>query len=160
MSINYTKKVVVIAFCGIDGSGKTTQMKKIEKWLNENNILAKSTKVKFHDLEVIYRICDNEFGDPYAYGKLPPDIVRTGIAFDFAYHYMKLEEELNNVDVLLCDRHKLCFLAYGKAYGVKDFTWIKKIMNIIPDPDLTFYFDTDINVSNNRIKKRKEYAFR
>ena len=83
-----------MAFCGIDGSGKTTQILELKKNLEQQGLNVQTTKVKFHDLEVLYKLSDDMFGDPYLYGKLPADVVRLGIAYDFAYHYLSLEKQM------------------------------------------------------------------
>lgn len=50
----------------------------------------------------------------------------------------------------------MCYLAYAYAYGVSDIELIRKLLGFVSNPDLTLYFDTDVNESLRRITSRGE----
>lgn len=147
-------KPFIIAFCGIDGAGKTTQLEKTYNWLRKCGYKVKKTKPILRSLEVIYALAGKMYGDPYAFHPgIPPLIVRLGLAFDLAFHFQDCEKEYTDCDILLCDRHALCFRAYGMAYGVKD-EWVDRIFSLVEEPDLIFYFDINIRNAERRIIQR------
>jgi len=147
-------KPYIIAFCGIDGAGKTTQLEITYNWLRECGYKVKKTKPILRSLEAIYALADKMYGDPLAYYPgIPPNVVRLGFAFDLAFHFRDIEKEYTDCDILLCDRHVLCFRAYGMAYGVKD-EWVDRIFSLVEEPDLIFYFDINIKNVEKRIIQR------
>ena len=152
------KKPWIISFSGIDGSGKTTQINLMEDYLKAAGYRVKTTKVQFAALEVIYEYCQRHFGDSCAYDRMPPFVVRMGLAYDVAHHYLQLEKELAGYNFLLCDRHKIDFIAYGIAYGCnpQEMEWVEKILSLVNEPDIIIHFKTDLKTSQARIQKRTQ----
>lgn len=150
------EKPCIIAFCGIDGTGKSTQVNLLADFLEKQGYKVKISKIKLNSLGVIFKLSEKLYGDPYDYHpRIPPLIVQLAVAYDFAYHYLNLFPTLGDCDFLLCDRHKLCYLAYAMAYGV-EMEWIKNILNLVEDPDVILYLNNEIDVSVARLTKRLE----
>lgn len=150
------KKPYIISFCGIDGSGKTTQLKRLSEYLKMQGLKVIESKVKINSLGVFFELSDRLFGNPNShYPEIFPLAVRAGVAIDVARHFLKIEEEAKGYDFLLCDRHAICYRAFGMVYGEED-EWVKRIFSLASEPDLIFYFDTCINISNKRIHERME----
>ncbi len=131
----------IIAFCGIDGCGKSTQLKLT------NDYLSKSAKVLVSKINYspLNKMGDNKCLDIFLKGYS---------AFKIISYYHDLQNEVSNYDYILCDRHLLCYLAYAYAYGIKHLDIIKKIFFMVKDPDLIFYFDVPVDVALKRISVR------
>ena len=135
-------KAKTIAFCGIDGSGKSTQLKLV------NHSLEKSSSVL--EAKIAYSPL-NSLGSNRLYNLLLEG--RSGL--EILKYYLKIQKsEVYNYDFILYDRHLLCYLAYAYAYGIKDLKLIRKLLKMINDPDLTLYFDITPELSLERVKAR------
>lgn len=133
-----------VAFCGLDGSGKDTQLLKLKEHLeNECGKKVLIAKVKFTMF--------SDFKDEI----IDSTMLRYAMGFEFAKYYLNLREVAEEYDYVFCNRHKLCYLAYGYPYGVTDVTVVNHIFSIIPSPDLTFYFDINPEISMQRVLNRK-----
>lgn len=133
-----------IAFCGLDGSGKDTQLLRLKQFLEEEyGKKIYVAKVKFTMF--------SDFKDEI----ITSTILRYAMGFEFAKYYLDLREKVQDYDFVFCNRHKLCYLANGYPYGVTDISIVNHIFSIIPDPDYTFYFDIRPEVSMERVLKRK-----
>lgn len=137
----------IIAFCGIDGSGKSTQIMLTKQQLENIGKRVFITKVPFYPF---YK---------YENDKITQYEIRVEMAFSFARYYLELLPKLEEkgIDYVLCDRHALCHIAFGLTYGLtKEQTLrINSIFNIAKQPDIIFYFDIPTEVSMNRIHNRK-----
>lgn len=154
------KKSFVVSICGIDGSGKSTQLKMLNDSLNKLGMKVKMTKAPMLRTKVLFDVSKKLFGDPYAYHpNIPPELMNTVIACDVAYHYMYNSNDFNDYDIILCDRHKLCYLAYSDAFG-GEIKWVEEILSLVKEPDLVFYIDTPVNISIERINSRLDKPLR
>ncbi|MBO7217749.1 MAG: thymidylate kinase [Clostridia bacterium] len=139
----------IIAFCGIDGAGKSTQLFKARDALNALGYSSYVSKVAYYPFHIFQE-------------QLTQHDMRIGMAFQFAKHYLELIPELEKkgIDYLLCDRHALCHLAFAKTYGLDDekIEHISKIFNLAKSPDLICYFDLPLSVAMDRIINRSEKA--
>lgn len=136
------RKAKIIAFCGIDGSGKSTQLRLIRDYLS------KEAKVMVAKLEYspLNQMGDNKILDLALKGYSGLKII--------SYYYGLQHKDAFNYDYILCDRHLLCYLAYAYAYNVPRLDIVRNLLFMVDDPDLTFYFDVPVSVAMNRISKR------
>ena len=134
-------KPKIIAFSGIDGSGKSTQLQLIYNELITNYRVFIS-KIEYMPL--------NEMNKSLIKNLL--------IDFKSGIEILKQATDIhtkdNKFDYILCDRYLMCYLAYAYLYGIEPVDLIRKMLFFIKNPDLTLYFDIDVDLALNRIKQR------
>ncbi len=135
----------LIAVEGIDGSGKSTQLLLLERWLrsrgypvhftqwNSSRLVRRSmqrgkkknllTPTTFSLLHAV------DFADRLTYQILPP--LKAGMT-------------------VLADRYAFTAFARNVARGVHP-EWVRQVYSFAPRPDLTFYFRVPIEVSLERL---------
>jgi dTMP kinase len=136
---------MLITFEGIDGSGKTIQIKLLKKWLEKqgHNVLVTSEPTKNKVGKVLRRMMQLRTHNW---------VEAILFAADRALHCE--EVIIPNLDkIVICDRYTHSTLAYQTAMGL-DKKWIKCLNQNAPRPDLTIYLDIKPSTSIKRIKKR------
>lgn len=130
---------------GCDGSGKSTQIYLLDKWLksegysvfftewNSSQLIRESTtEAKKKDL-------------------LTPTTFSLMHASDFADRYEKLIlPQLRAGYIVLCDRYIYTAFARDMARGC-DSEWVKNAYSFAVRPDIIFYFKTSLEISLRRI---------
>src|SRR5438034_11497607 len=127
---------LLIAFEGLDQSGKQTQAELLRDRLKEDG--HKSRLVSFPDYgtsigEEIARALQGERD----YG---PDVMQL---LYVANRYERKDEIVRWLEgglTLVCDRYLASSIAYGEAQGV-DPVWLSEIQKYLPPPDLTVLLD-------------------
>lgn len=131
---------MIVAFEGIDGSGITTQSKLFTLYLQRHGIRAVYTKEPSLFSKVIRKITEN---------RLSNRLLSILFVIDRLFHLLKLIPYRSYIVVM--DRYKYSNMAYQGSYAVN---------LIFPEADILVYLDTSIEVSLERIGKRKKiYAF-
>ena len=151
-----------IVFEGIDGSGKTTQINQLSKWLNATNLIPKDNQ-----LIVTREPGGTKLGQSIrsilldiSREKEPDSLTELLLyAADRAQHVNEIiRPSLNRGDWVVSDRFCGSTLAY-QGYGRKlDIKLIKNLENIATQgisPDLTFLLDVPVEESIKRRKARK-----
>ena len=151
-----------IVFEGIDGSGKTTQIHQLAKWLNTQDVMPKQNK-----LVITREPGGTKLGQSIrsllldtTRGNSPDSITELLLyAADRAQHVNEIiRPSLNRGDWVVSDRFCGSTLAY-QGYGRKlDIKLIKNLENIATQgisPDLTFLLDVPVEESIKRRKARK-----
>lgn len=148
---------LLIAFAGIDGSGKSTQINHLAKWLHSAGLEVFPTKPALNGFTVVKKLAKQMTGDESAYYTIMPTTLHEFvISCDFVAHYFNIiEPQLKAGKTVICDRSSLCYRAYAKAFGA-DLTWIQRIYDLVPQPDITIFLDVPIDVSHQRLLKRHE----
>ena len=154
-------KFIVIE--GIDGSGKTTQIKELEQWLNKTNFIPKNNQ-----LVITREPGGTELGRSIrsllldtSKGKSPDSITELLLyAADRAQHVNEIiRPSLNKGDWVISDRFSGSTLAY-QGYGRKlDINLIKDLETIATQgisPDITFFLDIPVDESIKRRITRED----
>lgn len=152
---------LLIAFSGIDGSGKTTQLCYFNKWLQGFGLQTWITKVDQHGFAVIRKLAEKLVGDPYAYYlALPATLHQFVLACDCAAHYFtSVLPVLRTGRVVLCDRWSLCYQVCAQGLGA-DLNWVMQVLALVPPPDITFLLDITVDAARERIVKRSSVPLR
>ena len=134
---------------GTDGSGKSTQIYLLKRWLEIEG----------------YKVFFSEWNSA--------DVVRSAIkrgkkkllltpltfslihAIDFSDRYeKKILPLLEAGYIVLCDRYIYTAFARDATRGC-DPEWVRKLYSFAAVPDITFFFDTPVNVAADRILKSR-----
>ncbi len=142
-----------VAFEGVDGSGKTTQIGRvaeaIKSWEKYQDVIL--TGEPTYRAKKIIRALRTE-GNPFSH----PEIMAQEFVEDRRAHYSGLiRGDLVNRRVVLCDRFSMSTIAYQSVQGVP----IERLIemheeNLIGTPDITFYIAISADTAIERMKLR------
>jgi dTMP kinase len=127
---------MLIAFEGLDQSGKETQAQQLRERLREAG--HKVRLLSFPDYgtsigEEIARALQGE----REYGS---DVMQLLFVANRHERREAILEWIAGGLILLCDRYRASSIAYGEAQGL-DATWLEDIQRFLPPADLTIYVD-------------------
>ena len=146
------KRGLFIAFEGIDGCGKSTQIKKFAKYLfdrNKHNHIV-FTRNPYKDVRI--REILREDDDPMTQAEKLAELFIN----DRKVQVEKVViPSLNEGLHVVTDRFKLSTISYQAAQGLDMNELIKKHEGM-PVPDMTFVVDVSSNVASQRMKKDGE----
>ena len=139
----YEGLLVVIE--GTDGSGKTTQLELLKKYLQDQSYGVMVSEWKTS------RLIANVIDDAKERNLLNATTYSLLYAADFAD---RLENQiipaLKSGFVVLLDRYYYTALARDVVRG-QDIEWVKNLYSYAPEPDLVFYLDMPVDVLLKRI---------
>jgi dTMP kinase len=136
---------LLIAFEGLDQSGKQTQAERLRDRLVEAGRLVRLLSFPAYDTPIGTEIGRALQGDR-DYG---PDVMQLLYIANRYEWKPQIEFELGRGTVLICDRYLASSIAYGEAHGL-DAAWLTEMQKYLPQPDVTFLLDIDSNVSAQR----------
>jgi dTMP kinase len=135
----------LIAVEGLDGSGKSTQIYLLKRWLEAEGI-----KVYFSEWNSS-ELVKSATSKGKKRELLTPTTFSLIHATDFADRYERhLLPLLRAGYIVLCDRYVFTAFARDVTRGCPP-EWVRGIYNFAAQPDLTMFFKTDLEVSLNRI---------
>jgi dTMP kinase len=143
---------VLITFEGVEGSGKTTQMRRLERWLKSEGVKVERTaEPDGTALGVgVRRLFER--------GPVPLAEMFLFLAARHQHVSEKLRPWLRAGRVVLCDRYADATVAY-QGYGRGLDPALIREMNLLATggilPDLTLLFDVDPRVGFTRIGRRR-----
>lgn len=130
---------------GIDGSGKSTQLHLLDKWLRSKGLLVFTTE--WNSSDVVKEITSK--GKKKAL--LTPTTFSLLHATDFADRYERnIAPLLEAGYIVLSDRYIYTAFARDVVRGCSP-RWVRKMYGFALKPDIAFYFQVPIDTAINRI---------
>lgn len=147
-------KGLLITFCGLDGCGKTTVLRKLseEPGLSDNLFITKQPTdfVRQSDIFRTYMDCPDH--SAYDYRSLS-----LLAASDRLQHGSKvIEPQLEKGNTVLSDRYFYSCLANLRARGFHEDRWIYEIAQNVIQPDIAFFLDVPVEIAVSRVRQRPE----
>lgn len=146
-------KGTLIVFEGIDGSGKSTQIKRIKKYIKkqfDRDVVVSSWKSApivsdyLRDLDKL-----DEQPSPLALSLI--------VAADLNERVQKeIVPALERGQVVICDRYTYTGLVRDKVVNNIDTAWLEGIYSFAPKPDMVFYFQVNDATSVERVDQRMQ----
>jgi dTMP kinase len=138
-----TGKLIVVE--GIDGSGKSTQIHLLEKWLRFNGLPVFLTE--WNSSEAIKEVTSKGKKKE----KLTPTTFSLLHATDFADRYEKnIYPLLRAGYIVLADRYIYTAYARDIVRGCNPL-WVRKVYEYASKPDLVYYFRVPVDIAADRI---------
>jgi dTMP kinase len=127
---------VLIAFEGLDQSGKETQARRLGESLRDAGRTVHA--VSFPDYATPI---GSELGRALrGEHEYPPDVMQLLYIANRYEYRPRLEQWLADGAVIVCDRYTASSIAYGETQGL-DAAWLGAIQRHLPQPDLTLLLD-------------------
>jgi len=127
---------MIIAFEGLDQSGKETQARHLRARIEQDG--RKVHSLSFPDYETpIGREIAKALAGEREFG---PDVMQLLYVANRCEYRPKIESWMNGGGVVVCDRYRASSLAYGEAQGL-DPAWLEDIQRYLPKPTLTVLLD-------------------
>ena len=149
-------KGLFITFEGVDGCGKTTQIKLLQEYFEKQGktVLltrepgAKGLGTKLREILLNYD------------GEVSPNCESFLFLADRAQHIDTIiKPAVERGEIVLCDRHTdstVAYQGYGRGVNLEQIKMLNNIATSGMKPDLTFVFDIDVDTSMSRVGKEKD----
>lgn len=144
----------LITFCGLDGCGKTTMIRRLFDELESTHsiFLTKQPTNAVRKSEIFRNYMDCPDHNAFDYRSLS-----LLAASDRLQHVNKvIEPAMQHGDIVLSDRYFYSCLANLRARGFEKDDWIYEIAGSVIKPDLAFFFDVPVEVAVDRVRSRPE----
>jgi dTMP kinase len=144
---------LLIAFEGLDQSGKQTQAERLRDRLVEAGRLVRLLSFPAYETHIgtdIERALRGE-------RDYHPDVMQLLYVANRYELKPLIERERDRGTILICDRYLASSIAYGESQGL-DGGWLRDIQRYLPQPDVTILLDIAPDVSARRkIADRDKY---
>ena len=136
---------LLIAFEGLDQSGKQTQAEMLRDRLAEAGRLVRLLSFPAYDTAIGSEI-ERALRGARDYS---PEVMQLLYIANRYEWKPQIEQERARGTILLCDRYLASSVAYGEAQGL-DAAWLQDIQKHLPQPDVTCLLDIAPDVSAER----------
>ncbi len=144
----------LITFCGLDGCGKTTMLRRLVSDVVSrcNVFITKQPTNAVRESEIFRTYMDSPNHDRFDYRSLS-----LLAASDRVQHVNKcIEPKMKTGALVLSDRYFYSCLANLRARGFEEDNWIYEIAESIVKPDVSFFFDVPVEVAVSRVRNRPD----
>jgi dTMP kinase len=136
---------LLIAFEGLDQSGKQTQAERLRDRLTQTGRRVRLLSFPDYTTSIGQEIGSALRGER-SYGA---DVMQLLYVANRHEWKPEIERERAAGTVIICDRYVASSVAYGEAQGL-DGAWLRNIQQHLPQPDMTFLLDVSPAVSARR----------
>ena len=141
----HNHKGLLIVIEGTDGSGKSTQIEKLRRWIEDQSYGCMVSEWKTS------RLIANVIDDAKDRNLLNATTFSLLYAADFADRLENtIIPALDSGFVVLLDRYTYTAFARDVVRGL-NMEWVKKLYDYAPTPDLVFYLDMPIDILLKRV---------
>ena len=144
----------LFTFCGLDGCGKTTMIKRIKEYLEKEYsvFLTKQPTNAVRESDIFRTYMDNPNHDAYDYRSLS-----LLAASDRVQHTNKvILPRIEAGEIVISDRYFYSCLANLRARGYKKDKWIYEVAESMVKPDVAFFLDVPVETAVKRVRRRPE----
>jgi dTMP kinase len=127
---------LLIAFEGLDQSGKETQARRLTESLRAAGRTVHAISFPDYSTPIGAELGRALRGEH----EYPPDVMQLLYIANRYEYRPRLEQWLADGAVLVCDRYMASSVAYGETQGL-DADWLGSIQRHLPQPDLTLLLD-------------------
>jgi dTMP kinase len=138
-------KGLLVAFEGLDQSGKQTQGERLRDRLVTQGRSVRLLSFPDYDTAIGGEIRKALMGERH----YAPDLMQLLYVANRYEWKAEIVEARNRGDILVCDRYLASSVAYGEAHGL-DSAWLLNIQKYLPQPDVTILLDIAPEVSARR----------
>jgi dTMP kinase len=136
---------LLVAFEGLDQSGKQTQAEQLRDRLVEAGRQVRLLSFPAYETPIGAEIRRALHGDR----EWGADVMQLLYIANRYEARPLIEQELAQGTILICDRYAASSIAYGETQGL-DASWLRDVQRFLPQPDLTFLLDIDPEISARR----------
>ncbi len=145
----------LFVFCGLDGSGKTTQIALLEEFfrrISMNTYITKQPTDAVRGSCIFRTYMDSPDHSMYDYRALS-----LLCASDRVQHSnQEIVPKIAAGEVVIADRYFYSCLANLRARGYTKDRWIYEVSSFIPRPDIAFFMDIDVDTAISRVRSREK----
>jgi dTMP kinase len=138
-------KGLLIAFEGLDQSGKQTQAERLRDRLTADGRRVRLLSFPDYDTAIGKEIGSALRGER----DYTADVMQLLYVANRYEWKEEIVRERAAGAILVCDRYLASSVAYGEAHGL-DGGWLREIQKFLPQPDVTFLLDIGPDVSARR----------
>lgn len=127
---------MLIAFEGLDQSGKETQARYLRARLQQDGRVVRAASFPDYDTPIGIEIRQALAGDRH----FGPEVMQLLYVANRFEYKPRFDAWLAAGDTIVCDRYRASSIAYGEAMGL-DPVWLDLIQQHLPPADLTLFLD-------------------
>lgn len=142
---------MLIAFEGLDQSGKETQARHLRARLQQDGRVVRAASFPDYDTPIGREIRQALDGDRH----FGPEVMQLLYVANRFEYKPRLDSWLAAGDIVVCDRFRASSVAYGEAMGL-DPVWLQLIQQHLPSPHLTVFLDIAPETAADRKKTGRD----
>lgn len=142
---------MLIAFEGLDQSGKETQTRQLRTRLQSERHVVRAMSFPDYGTSIGQEIQHALAGSR----EFSPEVMQLLYVANRFEHKARLAHWLEAGDIVVCDRYRASSVAYGEAQGL-DPRWLEEIQRHLPEPALTLLLDIAPDTAVNRKRSNRD----